>query len=134
MTMANVERLTSFCRDRLGGEVRAVGLVSDGRVDPAYMRDDLQRRYTQSELAGLEDAATETAAALHGLNTYHTSLGQSHAGLFAFEDAYLLLIPCGEENEAAYVSLDRSVSEDLSAFIKRCNDELFSQGSGASTG
>ncbi|WP_254822468.1 DUF7522 family protein [Haloglomus halophilum] len=126
MTMADAEQLARFCREQLGDEVRAVGLVTDGTVEPTYMRDDLQRRYTKSELDGLEDAATETAGALHGLNTYHTSLGQSHAGLFAFEDAFMLLIPCGGGEEAAYVSLERSVSEDLSAFIKRCNDQLFS--------
>ena len=125
MTRANIDRLTEFCREHLADTVRAVGIVHDGGVDPAFMREGLQRRYTRTELEGLEDAATETADALHGLNTYHTSLGQSHAGLFAFEDAFLLLIPCGDD-EAAYVSLDRSVSEDLSAFIKRCNDELFS--------
>jgi hypothetical protein len=126
MNGANVEQLTSFCRDQLGDEVRAVGSVHGGQVDPVYMRDDLEQRYTAAELDGLRDAATETAAALHGLNTYHTSLGQSHAGLFAFEDAFMLLIPCGDDEEAVYVSLERSVSEDLSAFIKRCNDELFS--------
>ncbi|WP_276257413.1 DUF7522 family protein [Haloglomus litoreum] len=126
MTRGNVERLTEFCRTQLEDEVRAVGLVENGRVEPEYMRDDLQSRYTERELAGLEDAASQTAGALHGLNTYNTSLGQSHAGLFAFEDAFLLLIPCGDEDEAAYVSLDRSVGEDLSAFIKRCTNELFS--------
>lgn len=126
MTRGNVERLTEFCREQLDGEVRAVGLVEDGQVEPEYMREDLQSRYTASQLAGLEDAATQTAVALHGLNTYNTSLGQSHAGLFAFEDAFLLLIPCGDEEEAAYVSLDRSVGEDLSGFIKRCKNELFS--------
>jgi len=129
--MANVEQLTAFCREHLGDEVRAVGLVRDGTVEPVYMRGDLRTRYTESELEGLEDAATETAEALYGVNTYHTSLGQSHAGLFAFEDAFMLLIPCGDEGEAAYVSLDRSVSEDLSAFIKHCNNQLFS---GAPTG
>jgi hypothetical protein len=125
MTRANIDRLTEFCREHLADEVRAVGIVHEDEVDPAYMREDLQRRYTDAELEGLEDAAVRTSEAFQGLNTYQTSLGQSHAGLFAFEDAFLLLIPCGED-EAAYVSLDRSVSEDLSAFIKRCNDRLFS--------
>jgi hypothetical protein len=132
MDWENVERLTAFCREQLGQEVRAVGSVRDGQVDPVYMRDDLRRQYTAAELEGLRDAATETAGALHGLNTYHTSLGQSHAGLFVFEDAFMLLIPCGDDDEAVYVSLERSVSEDLSAFIKRCNDELFSLSPGGS--
>ena len=126
MTRANIDRLTEFCREHLADEVRAVGIVREDEVDPAYMRENLQRRYTEAELAGLEDAAVQTSEALQGLNTYRTSLGQSHAGLFVFEEAFLLLIPC-DDDEAAYVSLDRSVSEDLSAFIKRCNDRLFSQ-------
>jgi hypothetical protein len=91
----NVERLTAFCREQLGDEVRAVGAVHDGEVDPAYMRDDLQRRYTAAQLEGLEGA-------------------------------FLLLIP-GNGGAAAYVSLERSVSKDLSAFIKHCSDQLFSQ-------
>ena len=94
---------------------------------------DEPRRPAQP-VRGSGDAATETAASLNGLNTYNTSLGQSHAGLFAFENAFLLLIPCGEDEEAAYVSLERSVSEDLSTFIKRCKNELFSQVPGESTG
>jgi hypothetical protein len=122
----NVERLTAFCREQLGDEVRAVGAVHHGEVDPAYMRDDLQQRYTAAQLEGLEGATTQTSEALDGLNTYRTFLGQSHAGLFVFEEAFLPLIPWNG-GAAAYVSLERSVSEDLSAFIKHCSDQLFSQ-------
>jgi hypothetical protein len=132
MDRRDVEQLAEFCLEQLDEKVRAVGAVHGDTVDPVYMRDDLQSRYTDSQLAGLEDTAIQTASALDGLNTFDTSLGQSHAGMFVFEEAFMLLIP-GRDGSAAYVSLDRSVSQGLSVFIKQCTNELFSTGPAPAT-
>jgi hypothetical protein len=108
------DRRAVAARERLEGE----------ELTNVYFREGVERRYSGEKLAEITDAFLAIGREFDGLYTHQTPLGQKEAIVVSFRNAHVFLFPVSGET-TVFLSVDREVGSNLSTFVERCSNELY---------
>lgn len=123
----HADTLAAFLRDRLGENLRAVGIYREGDDEWVYLREDLQSAYPFDDLEMLADEARTVHECLEAVSDADLPLGTSRACLHAFDNALIIHFLLGD-GTGAVASFEPEVGGRLHAFIDRCR-EIIEDGS-----
>jgi hypothetical protein len=120
----NVDALIGYCEDELGEGLRLVSVIEGEELTNVYFREEVERRYSREKLAEITDAFLAIGREFDGLYTHQTPLGQKEAVVVSFRNAHVFLFLVSGET-TVFLSVDREVGSNLSTFVERCSNELY---------
>lgn len=112
-------RLTRYCRDRAGEKLRSVTVYHPEGTDPIYQRDGLREEYSADQIAALVRSARELNTTLHETGIDDAPLGRPVAGVYSFEEAFVIQLPWDDES-GVVATFDANVGPYLAGFIRDC--------------
>lgn len=117
------KRLTEYCRESAGGQLRGVLAYSGDDVEIEYLREDLEDAYSDAEL----DRVTDVAVAIHEIRTDHhtadTPLGRPGPSLRVYANAVVLQLPL-DESQGVIATFDPGIARNLLSFVQECQDRV----------
>jgi len=117
------ERLAAYLRSRIGDDLRSVSSYDEDGVSAVYRRPGITDAYTDEQLLTLAVAAQELNDTLHAVGIDDSPLGEPNAGVYGFENAYVLQFPVSE-TEGVIVTIESGVGTALGAFLSDCAAQL----------
>jgi hypothetical protein len=125
MSDGGIEELVAYCRERAGDHLRSVVGYGPSGTRIAYRREGVRNVYSDEQLATLTRSAREIDAVLEDADDGELPLGESLAGVYAFEEAYVIHLP-GEPGEAAgaVATFDEAVGRSLAGFVRECRQRF----------
>jgi len=113
-------RLSEYCQDRIGEGLRAVGYHSDGDVDVAYLREDLESKYPPEKV----EQFITSSRSIHGtLQLLDSNMGGAEASLHMLEEGLIIQFHFPGE-DVIFLSMDRDVGRNFTSFIRNCLDVM----------
>ncbi|WP_254861401.1 DUF7522 family protein [Natronomonas gomsonensis] len=113
------QRLTTYCRERAGDDVRSVVEYSGDEYTVAYLRDGLQAQYDEDQFDDLVQYAREVHERLATVEATETPLGDARATVHYFENAFVIQLVV-DENLGYFVTFNSGVGQTLGTFITDC--------------
>lgn len=123
MDEGGVTGLVKYCRDRAGDRLRSVVAYDPAGTRVAYRRDDHRNTYTDEQLARLAGSAREIDAVVDDTDVGDAPLGESLAGVYAFEEAYVIHLPSDDES-GVVATFDADVGTYLAGFVRDCRERV----------
>lgn len=115
-----VERLTEYCRERLGEGLRAVGFHTDSGVEVAYIRDELVKRYPPDRVEDFVDASRQIHDATKFIDDV---MGSPEASLHVLEQGLIVQFHFAGE-DVVFLSMERDVGRNFTRFVSECFDRM----------
>lgn len=123
MLAKKAKRLTKYCRTRVGDKLRSVTIYNTEDIDIVYQREGLRENYSEAQASALVRSARELNTTLHEANVREAPLGEPIAGIYSFEDAFVMQLP--EDSEAGIVAtFDADIGAELAGFIQSCKKAM----------
>ena len=119
MLKEGAERLTKYCKQRTGDKLRSVTIYQPEGTTRVYSDDMLRERYTEEQISALVKSAIELNTTLHHSNVPEAPLGRPIAGVYSFEEAFVIQIPW-DETSGIVATFDVDVGSSLSEFVNEC--------------
>ena len=113
------KRLAKYCRTRAGEKLRSVTVYRSDSTTQVYRREGLQAEYKDEQVAALVRSARDLNTTLHETDIEEAPLGPPVAGVYAFEDAFVIQLPA-DESSGVVATFDADVGADLATFIDDC--------------
>lgn len=115
----------SYMRGQAGDALRLVGVYDHRQFKVRYLREDLDRKFTERDLQ-----AIATAFRKESLDRDHEedvfTLGSLDATVRLFENAVVIHYP-RDRLSGTVVSLEREAGMSLSSFVAECRRNLYRQ-------
>jgi hypothetical protein len=119
MPTESAQRLTTYCRERAGEDLRSVVEYNDDGYVVAYLREDLQTQYNGDEFDDLVQQAQEVHKQLVAAGGTGSPLGNAQATVHYFEHAFVIQLVV-DEQQGYFATFNSSVGQTLGAFITDC--------------
>lgn len=113
------KRLAKYCRGRAGDKLRSVTTYRSDSTTQVYRREGLREQYSEDQVTELVRSARDLNATLHRTDIDDAPLGTPVAGVYAFEDAFVIQLPA-DETSGVVATFDADVGSDLATFIGEC--------------
>ncbi len=123
MLEERAKRLAKFCRSRVGEKLRSVTVYRPEGTTRIYSDDELRERYTEAQLSALVQSAIDLNATLHQTDIEATPLGRPRAGVYSFEEAFVIQWPW-DETTGVVATFDADVGSSLAGFLTECRAVL----------
>jgi hypothetical protein len=123
MLKEGAERLAMYCKQRTGDSLRSVTIYRPDGTTRVYSDDMLRERYTEEQVSALVESAIELNTTLHHSNVPEAPLGRPIAGVYSFEEAFVMQFPW-DETSGIVVTFDVDVGSSLSEFIDECHSVM----------
>lgn len=123
MPRGEAKRLTKYCKERAGDKLRSVTIYRPEGTTSVYVREGLREDYTEEQVAALVKSATELNSTLHRSNIEDAPLGRPNAGVYSFEEAFVIQLPLNE-NSGIVATFDADVGSYLAGFIRDCQKAI----------
>jgi hypothetical protein len=130
MLEEGAERLAVYCKKRTGDKLRSVTVYRPEGTTRVYSDDMLRERYTEEQISTLVQSAIELNTTLHHSNVSDAPLGRPIAGVYSFEEAFVIQLPW-DETSGIVATFDVDIGTSLAGFINDCHDIV--QGESPST-
>jgi hypothetical protein len=113
------QRLTAYCRDRVGDSLRSVVEYGETEYELVYLRDDLQSQYSDDQFDDLVGEARAVHNRVWAVGTQAGPLGAARATVHYFENAFVIqLVP--ERRHGYFATFNSNVGQTLGSFIHDC--------------
>ena len=123
MSTKATQRLTAYCRNRAGQDLRSVVRYNADRYELVYLRDDLQAQYSSGQFEDLVEEARGVHNRVWAVGTQDGPLGSAQATVHYFNNAFVLqLVP--EEEQGFFMTFNSSVGQSLGSFIHDCLQQV----------
>ena len=103
--------LVDELRDDIGDGVRMVLVYGETEYDHAYLRDDIDDEYTETDLEGLRREIIVFGLGKERIGDV-THVGELRHVIYDTEDAFSIQVPLGK-HEGVFVSVDDEQGDDL---------------------
>ena len=123
MLEEGAKRLAKFCRNQVGEKLRSVTVYRPQGTTRIYSDDELREQYTEAQLSTLVESAIELNATLHQTDIEATPLGRPQAGVYSFEEAFVIQWPW-DETTGVVATFDADVGSSLAGFLTECRAVL----------
>lgn len=119
MLEKRAKRLATFCKERTGDKLRSVTVYRPEGTTSIYTHEGLRDRYTAEQVSALIRSARDLNTALHQSDIEDAPLGRPIAGVYSFEEAFVIQLPWNE-SAGVVATFDASVGSSLAGFINDC--------------
>lgn len=126
MLEAGAKHLTRYCRERVGDQLRSVTIYTPEGTDIVYQREGLRESYTDEQVVALVDGARDLNNTLHQTSIEKAPLGRPIAGVYSFEEAFVIQLPW-DETTGVVATFDADVGTSLAGFIRDCQRALWKE-------
>jgi len=123
MVAEAADRLTTYCRERAGENLRSVVEYDDDGYVVAYLREDLQTQYRGDKFDELVHQAREVHKQLVAAGAKGSPLGSAQATVHYFENAFVIQLVV-DEQQGYFATFNSSVGQTLGAFITDCLERV----------
>lgn len=113
------QRLTTYCRERAGENVRSVVEYSSDEYRIAYLRDGLRTQYEETQFNDLIQHTWKVHERLATVGATESPLGNIRATVHYFENAFVIQLVV-DENQGYLLTFNSSVGQTLGTFISDC--------------
>ena len=120
MLEEGAERLAEYCKERTGEKLRSITVYRPEGTTRVYSDDMLRERYTEEQISSLVKSAIELNSTLHNSNVPEAPLGRPVAGVYSFEEAFVVQLPW-DESSGIVATFDVDVGSSLAGFIHDCH-------------
>jgi hypothetical protein len=119
------ERLVSFCRKRMNGDLRSVFLYAPDGGELVYGREDVSEEHDREAFVRFSKAATGVTEAVSGLEdtAVESSLGEYRVTVHQFENVFAFQFHRNGA-EGIVASFDGGIGTQLRAFSQECLDAI----------
>lgn len=131
MARQAAERVTDRLVSELGDGLRTVVIVSPSGFDVHHLNEQLRREYSREQFAKVVDTF-RLDQPLFSPGIEGEPVGERQAVLHYHENAFVLQLPCSEE-DTILISVDPNVGRDLLSFIDSCRDLVLGKRAGPIT-
>jgi len=129
MDKGGAQRVARYCAETVGEKLRSVSEYDETGVTTVYSRPGLREDYTDEQAAALLETAMEQNQRLHRSNIERAPLGEPRAGIYAFEEAFVVQLPVSE-TEGIVVTMDADVGTQLGGFVQALRERMIAPSSG----
>ena len=108
-----------YCRGRAGEKLRSMTTYRSDSTTQMYRREGLREQYSEDRVAELVRSARDPNTTLHRTDIGDAPPGTPVAGVYTFEDAFVIQLPA-DETSGVVATFDADVGSDLATFIEEC--------------
>ena len=117
------QRVAAYCTTRVGEKLRSVSFYDESGVESVFRRPGLREEYTDGQAAHLVETARAQNEVLHGSDIEEAPLGAPRAGVYAFENAFVIQLPV-TPSRGVVVTMDADVGTELGGFLAALRREM----------
>lgn len=114
-------RLSEYCQERIGHNLRAVGHHTGTSFETTYLREDLEEEATK-EL--MEHFVNSSRALQEGVSELKRYMGPPEASLHMLEEGFLIQFHTPDQ-KIIFLVMERDIGRNLTGFIDDCNEAMF---------
>lgn len=126
MLEAGAKHLTRYCRRRAGDQLRSVTIYTPEGTDIVYQREGFRESYTDEQVVALVEGARDLNNTLHQTDIEKAPLGRPIAGVYSFEEAFVIQLPW-DETTGVVATFDSDIGTSLAGFIDDCQRVLWKE-------
>jgi hypothetical protein len=117
------QAVAQLCHDQVGDKLRSVTMYDETGLESVFQRSGLREEYTDAQVTALVETARVQNEILHETGVEAAPLGKPFAGVYAFEEAFVLQLPVAP-SRGLVVTMDADVGTSLRGFITACRKRM----------